>query len=145
MENSYDLINMLYEIEKPEFGGKNRVVTLEDVNSLLKEGVDPSFDDNQAVKLAICLCSNDIIKVLLANKRVDPTNIMINVDVRNSVVNNTEILELLARDERVDFSINKNRTIFIAERDGHEEAKELLLQNKKVRDTYDPKVKHWKS
>ena len=144
MEHSTALINLILEIEAPEFGGKSRILTLEDVNTLLEKGADPSYNNNEAFKLAICCCSIDIIRALLADKRIDPTDIISNVDVRNTVVHDTDLTKLLLEDGRVDFSLGHNRTIFLTERDGHNEAKELLLQNEKVRETSDPKAKYWK-
>lgn len=110
-----------------------QVVTSEDVKSLLRQGADPSYNDNESLVLAICCCSIDIVKIILADKRVDPTNIMKDGDVRLCVLYDIDILNILIADGRVDFSVKNRRAIFVAKRDGLDEARDLLLQNERVK------------
>ena len=125
---SVELVNLLLEIESSEFGGKDRVVTLNDVHRLLAKGADPSYNGNYAVKLAIVYCSLDIIKILLQDGRVNIDKILVDVDVRLTAVGDVEILKILL-EHGADPTVKKNQIHKVAIRDGLCDAKNILMCN----------------
>jgi len=113
---------------------------------LKRPGVDPSYDNNYAMKYAAEHASRpngvrffEIIKLLLLlkDKRVDPSKEN-NLALRKaSEYGQTDIIELLLQDPRVDPSVEEQSAIRLASEKGHTEIVKLLLKDKRV----DPSVK----
>ena len=91
---------------------------VERVRQLLQEGVDPSYDNNNAIRTATLL-SNPMAK------KVDPRTV--------------ELLTLLLADRRVDPSVDDNISLYHAAKTGNIEATKMLVNDKRFRIT--PRIK----
>jgi len=83
--------------------------------------IDPSAEDNYAIRTASNNGHVDVVKVLLADPRTDPSaqdNIAICIA---SVKGHTDIVNVLLADPRVDPSAHDNWPICIASANGHTE------------------------
>lgn len=87
---------------------------IERVKQLLKEGVDPSYDNNNAIRIAN-LPSNPL------SKTADPRNV--------------ELLKLLLADDRVDPSVDDNISLFHAATRNDIESMKVLINDKRFRIT----------
>lgn len=94
--------------------------------------VDPSIDNNKAIKWACSSNHVDIVKLLLANEKVDPA-VLDNTIIRNaSSYGYIEIVKLLLANEKVDPAAVENEAIRNACRYNRTEVAKLLLSDKRV-------------
>ena len=104
----------------------------DDVIKLLKKGFNPSLDDNYAIKWASEYGHIEIVKLLLADKRVDPSDNN-NLAIRwASYKGHLEVVKLLLADKRVDPSAENNYAIRWASNNDLLEVVKLLLTDKRV-------------
>jgi len=99
---------------------------------LKEEGVDPSADDNYAIRWAAQNGHLEVVKLLLKDKRVDPgavDNAAIQWASRDG---HLEIVKLLLEDKRVDPGADDNLAIQWAAEKGHLEVVKILLKDKRV-------------
>ena len=108
--------------------GHNEVVKL-----LLQDPrVDPSADNNYAIRFASGICHVDVIKLLLQDPRVDPRAYN-NYAIRYaSAAGKVEIVKLLLQDKRIDPSNDDNYLIRLASLRRRVEVVKLLLQDNRV-------------
>ena len=95
------------------------------VRMLLSKGVDPSADNNCAIRLAAGYGHHEVVKLLLTDDRVDPSacdNIAISESAEEGYV---EVVKLLLADERVDPS--DGEAISWAAKNGHHQVVKMLL------------------
>ena len=91
---------------------------------------DPSVDYNNAIRLASKNGHIEIVKILLQDKRVDPTD---NWAIRiASQFGHIEIVKILLEDKRVDPSADDNYAIQYASQNGHTAVVKLLLHDDRV-------------
>jgi len=93
------------------------------------ERVDPSADDNYAIRYAAENGRSEVVRLLLQDGRVDPSaddNYAIRNAARNS---NTEVVRLLLQDGRADPSAENNNVIIWAAGSGREGVVKMLLQD----------------
>ncbi len=111
----------------------NREGFIDIVKRLLQDKrVDPSDDNNYAIKAASGKGFSDIVKFLLQDKRVDPSddnNFAIEVASERGF---TDIVELLLQDNRVDPSDDNNGALKIACLKRRTDIIKLLLKDKRV-------------
>ncbi|KAJ2988981.1 hypothetical protein HDV02_005226, partial [Globomyces sp. JEL0801] len=73
--------------------------------------VDPSAEDNHAIR---CACSDgrtEIVKILLNDVRVDPSALDNAALICACLIGHTEIVKMMIKDKRVDPSANENMAI----------------------------------
>jgi hypothetical protein len=97
-------------------------------------GVDPSADDNQALRLAAENGHLEIVKLLLSDARVDPSTPNNLALVYASERGHLEIVKLLLKDDRVDPSAQNNTALFLASEKGHLEIVKLLESHRRFED-----------
>ena len=105
---------------------------LNNIKWLLNQGIDPSANDNRAIRSASSNGHTDAVKLLLADPRVDPAadnNEAIRAASRHG---HAEIVKILLDDPRVDPSANNNDAIRVASENGHTEIVKLLLDDPRV-------------
>ena len=105
---------------------------VDEVKKLIENGIDPSDNNNYAIKWASKNGHLEIVKLLLQDKRVDPSannNYAIKWASKNG---HTEVVKLLLEDPRVDPSDYYNYAIRYASDNDHVEVVKLLLQDKRV-------------
>jgi hypothetical protein len=117
-------MNNIYNIIKYGF--------VDELKVKLRQGWDPSADDNRAIKWAASKGHIEIVKLLLADKRVDPSAEYNYAIIWASYNGYTEIVKLLLADDRVDPSANNNYAIRYTANKGHIEIVKLLLNDKRV-------------
>ncbi len=94
--------------------------------------VDPSADDNAAIKQASGKGRVDVVRLLLQDVRVNPSahnNCAIKWSSENG---RTDVVKLLLQDVRVDPSVDSNFPIAYASREGYVDVVKLLLQDPRV-------------
>ncbi len=94
--------------------------------------LDMSFDDNESIGWASIKGHTEIVKILLEDPRVDPSdrnNLAIRLASENGHI---EIVKLLLKDPRVDPSDYNNYAIIYASTKGHAEIVKLLLADPRV-------------
>ncbi len=75
------------------------------VKKMLKSGVDPTADDDYAIKWAAIKGRTEVVRLLLSDERVDPAADD-NYAIRMAAYyGHTEVVELLLGDSRVDRSV----------------------------------------
>lgn len=105
---------------------------------LLKKGADPAAKENQSIFLASNNRHAKIVEMLLVDKRVDPTlpdNRVIHSVINNSRqgdVNTSATLKALVSSGKIVDSHWLQQAFFVACRDVHTEAVEILLNDPKV-------------
>ena len=125
--------------ERLILGCKNGLVWL--VQDCLDEGVDPSAQDNRAIRWASYNGHIEVVKLLLTDKRVDPSA-QDNFAIRWASGNgHTGVVRLLLTDKRVYPSAGDNLAIKWASENGHTEVVKLLLTDKRVREKLSPELK----
>ena len=106
---------------------------LEIVKILIQDKrVDPSTNDNWAIRSASLNGYLEIVKILMQDKRVDPSardNCAIRYASRNG---HSEIVKILMQDKRVDPSADDNYAIMWASQCNHPETVKILMQDKRV-------------
>jgi ankyrin repeat protein len=116
-----DLINAVSRTDNKEL-----------VKKILKSGVDPSANYNEAIGLAAEHGRTEIVRLLLGDSRVNPgaqENWAIQVAAAHG---HTEIVKLLLGDPRVDAGADDNFAIRRAAERGHTDVVELLLGDSRV-------------
>ena len=109
---------------------------IEIVKSLLPH-VDPSANDNYAIRLASHYGQFEVVKILLADKRVDPSaddNFAIRWASRYG---HLEVVKILLLDKRVDPCVCHNFAIQMASHNGHLEVVKILLADPRVNPSAD--------
>ncbi len=128
-----EILNKLGDLPPNELLNKSiNINYLYGVKLALKKGVNPSREDNYAIRSASYHGYTEIVKLLLQDERVDPSahnNYAIRLASNNG---HTEVVKLLLQNKRVDPSAHNNYAIRLASNNGHTEVIKLLLQNKRV-------------
>ena len=99
--------------------------------------IDPSADNNCAIRLASFYGQTEVVKILLQDSRVDPSadnNLAIQWA---SKYGHHEVVKILLQDSRVDPSADNDWAIRKASQNGHHEVVKILLLDKRV----DPSAK----
>ncbi len=99
---------------------------------LLKNGEDPTVEDNLCLRYASLFGKTKIVEILLQDGRADPTadyNYAIKIA---SLHGYTDIVKLLLLDERVDPTAGNNYAIRVASKRGHIKVVEILLKDGRV-------------
>ncbi len=99
---------------------------------LADERVNPSTEDNSAIRMGSKFGSYKVVKLLLEDDRVNPSadnNFAIKQASRS---NHPKVVKLLLEDDRVDPSADNNDSIIQASINGHSEVVKLLLADKRV-------------
>jgi ankyrin repeat protein len=105
---------------------------LESVRFVINDGIDPSADNNYAIRKASEHGRLEVVKELLKDKRVDPAA-NINYAIENASNNgHLEVVKELLKDNRVDPSVRNNYAIVSASEYGHLEVVKELLKDKRV-------------
>jgi hypothetical protein len=107
---------------------------------LTQSEVNPSNNVSISIRTAAKFGYIDIVKLLLNDKRADPTTrsknvIKLNTFETSVLYQQSHIVELLLKDKRVDPSFNSNRCIIMCSDDGNLEIVDLLWKDKRVKDT----------
>jgi hypothetical protein len=103
---------------------------------MTKGMVDPSDDDNWAIRYCSFHNFIEIAKVLLRDKRVDPSATE-NWSIKWAAIkNHIEITTLLLRDKRVNPCLNNNLIIKTILKYGHVQIAKMLLNHPKVISTF---------
>ena len=133
-----------FQVYKKEYACKDLPTTIQalcdkaldgDINAvrcLLRAGVNPGGYENSAIKMAAREGRLEVVRLLLSDKRVDPstrTNFAIKMAAENG---HLEVVKLLLQDPRVDPSDGGDYAIRRAATNGHLELVELLLKDKRV-------------
>jgi len=104
-------------------------------NMINKDMVDPSADENFAIRYASDNGHHEVVEFLLQDERVDPSAEN-NYAIRRASENgHLEIVKLLLQDKRVDPSVRNNHAIRFASENGHLEVVKLLLQDERVKNS----------
>ncbi len=103
-----------------------------EVSSLLRSGVDPSANDNEAIRWASMDGHTSVVKLLLEDPRVDPSADDNQAIRWASADGYTDIVKLLLEDPRVDPSAHGDDAIRRASEQGHTSVIKLLLEDKRV-------------
>jgi len=88
--------------------------------------------DNCAIRWASCRGYEQIVALLLADCRADPSangNDSIKIAAKNG---HQQVVRLLLADSRVDPSVNNNEALYVASRFGHQHIVSLLLTDSRV-------------
>ena len=106
----------------------------DEVVELLLENprVDPSAEDNYAIRKASQAGEVEVVKLLLKDPRVDPSanyNDAIGIASRNG---HHKVVELLLNDPRVDPTDEANEAIRMASYQGHHKVVEILVKDPRV-------------
>ena len=105
---------------------------LDEVKRLMQQGVDPSVENNYAIRLASDNGHLYVVRYLLKDKRVDPSH-MNNYAIRFSSENgHTDVVRELLKDPRVDPSADTNYAIGFASQYGHIDVVRELLKDPRV-------------
>jgi len=105
------------------------------VEEALQEGADPSFDDQSAFNIACDYGNIEIVKLLLKDERVDPSDLTGFMWALES--NHFDIMKLLLKDKRVNPSINNNEAIKYANNIQNYKALKILLDDDRVKNSLD--------
>ena len=115
------------------FGGSVRFGYEEILELLLKDSrVDPSAQNNYAIRFAVKNEHEKMVKLLLKDPRVDPSARYNEAIVTVAKNGNEKIVELLLKDLRVDPSAHDNEAIFYSILYNHEKVAELLLKDSRM-------------
>ena len=95
-------------------------------------GVDPSDNDNYAIREASRNGHTEVVKLLLADPKVDPSASNNDAIRWASQNGHTEVVKLLLTDHRVDPATWNNEPIRYASQNGHAEVVKLLLADPRV-------------
>jgi len=103
--------------------------------------IDPSADDNRAIRVASYFGQIEVVKVLLADPRLLPDkpdpSANYNDALRGASENGyTDVVKLLLADARVNPSVGDNCAICVASENGHTDVVNVLLADSRV----DPSV-----
>jgi len=105
---------------------------IDSIKSLLKDGWDPSVDDNFAIKSACDKGHLEIVKLLLQDERVDPSAGGNSALRWASNYGYIKIVKLLLQDERVDPNAEFSCAIRWAIQNNHKEIVKLLMRDKRL-------------
>jgi len=105
-----------------------RTGNIDIVKELLPK-VDPSIEDNYAIRWAARNDHKDILELLLQDPRVDPSVLDNWVIKWAAYYGHKDVVQLLLRDSRVDPSADDNYAIRWAAENGHKDIVELLEQH----------------
>jgi hypothetical protein len=96
---------------------------------LSDQRLDPSADNQSALRLACQYAQPEVVKLLLADKRVDPSVDDLRIACQYGSV---EVVKLLLADPRVDPSASEQDAIYQACHNNHPEVVKLLLADQRV-------------
>jgi hypothetical protein len=99
---------------------------------LADQRVNPSADDQRAIRLASKNGHTEVVKLLLADQRVDPSadaQVAIHLATENG---HAEVVKLLLTCKRIDPSADSQSLIRSASKCGHAEVVKVLLADKRV-------------
>ena len=103
--------------------------------------VDPSVDNNHAIKSASLFGQLEVVRLLLEDPRVDPNECHLNSPLELACDHgHIEIVRLLLTDSRVDPSVGNNFPIQTASHFGYVEIVRLLLEDSRVNPDADNKM-----
>ena len=102
------------------------------LNCCIRHGVDPSANNNEALRRAAIQGYTDIVKLLLGDARVDPGANVNEAICRAAYKGHTEVVKLLLGDARVDPGANGNEAIRRAAIQGYTDIVKLLLGDARV-------------
>ena len=144
----YTLIEKLKEIMKESEGvssEERNTVTLDDFREavfnndieevkriMYNDDIDPSVDNNFAIRDASSNGHVEIVKLLLEDTRTDPSCANNEAIRYASDMGHVEVVKLLLTDPRVDPSVDNNGPIRRASKNGYVEIVELLLADSRV-------------
>lgn len=116
---------------------QNKITRIE---RLIREGADPGANNNVAIRIAAGHGHFEIVRLLLADPRVDPAandNKAIKFAINGHLAQNAcfEVVRLLLADPRVDPSVQNNFLIRIAVERAHTDVVRLLLADPRVNST----------
>jgi hypothetical protein len=112
-----------------------RTDDVKSVAKMLKDGIDPSFNDNISIKVASVNGYPDIVKLLLKDPRVN-SGVNDNFPIRSaSERGHTEVVKLLLSSENTDPSAEDNEAIRRASQNGRYEIVKMLLSDERVNPT----------
>jgi len=94
--------------------------------------VDPSYNDNWAIRWASEVGHTDIVALLLKDERVDPSGDKNEPILLASQFGHTNVVALLLKDKRVDPSPLDNYALRFASENGHADVVTLLLKDERV-------------
>jgi ankyrin repeat protein len=101
--------------------------------SLLKDPrIDPSVDNNFAIRHAAKRGHSQTVKILLQDSRVDPSADNNYAIQYSSWYGHEEVVEMLLKDRRVDPSVDHNDALLRASDSGYKEIVEMLLKDRRV-------------
>jgi hypothetical protein len=101
-----------------------------------KKMIDPSDNDNWAIRVASRNGNLNLVKLLIRDKRVDPSSTD-NWAIKWSSFNNyVEVVEVLLRDKRVNPSIRNNLILKTISKYGHVDIVMMFLNDKRVFNTF---------
>jgi hypothetical protein len=105
-------------------GGKTELVR----QLLLDPRIDPSINDNRAMRLAYLGDHQEILNLILAHPRMYPS--AYSMYVINEALDDGHLVERLMADTRVDIAVNNNYAIRTASQTGHLYMVEQLIQSR---------------
>ena len=94
---------------KKDFYGMIKLNYVEIVEGLIKEGFDLDADDNWAIRVASVDGHSEVVKLLLQDPRVDPSDDDNYAILLASDNGHSEVVKLLLQDERVKNSLSEIR------------------------------------
>jgi len=103
-----------------------------EVVKVLNACVDPSAENNSAICLASMHGHANVVKVLLADARVDPSASDNFAICEASMRGHLDVVKVLLADARVDPSADHNSAIRLASENGHTDVVKVLLADPRV-------------
>lgn len=105
---------------------------IEHVRQVIRSGIDPSINDNFAIKEASESGYTELVRLLLSDPRVDPSAFNDYALRRSAENGHAAVVLLLLQDERADPSAVNDYAIRYAAQNGRTEVVQLLLQDVRV-------------
>ena len=105
---------------------------LEYVKDLIRKGANVRTSNNLAIRWASAKGHVEVVKILLSDKRVDPTADDNYAFQWASEYGQVEVVKILLSDKRVDPTAGNNLAIRVASANGHVEVVKILLSDKRV-------------
>lgn len=95
--------------------------------------IDPSANNNMAIRQASFYGYRKIVEMLLEDNRVDPSAVKNYAVIHASMRGHMDIVEMLMKDGRVDPSAQKNKAVREATANGHRKIVETLKRDGRVK------------
>ena len=103
------------------------------VEEAIEEGADPSFDNQSAFNIACDYGNIEIVKYLLKDERVDPSDLTGFMWALES--HHYNVVKFLLKDKRIDPTIDENEAIRYASNTQNYEAVKILLNDDRVKNS----------